>query len=140
MKQHKLKRPDGSISILNCDNDPSMFIPEGWELLPDQDLPAGHIDAMEADENGSISLSLSKLRTLKVNEIRARRDQWLKKSDEAWVELKSKGQSTADIEEDKDELRALPQLASDELADLDTKEEIEAYDAFEMLAMSRSYE
>jgi hypothetical protein len=143
MTKWLIKRPDGTVTLALSDNKPTFpFIEEGWEILEnqEQEFPTEHRDTWKIDDNGFVYADSQLAVAKKLNEIRRLRDIMLKKSDEKWVEFKSKGMDTTDIENDKASLRDLPGVAEAAMLLMSSIAEINAHDAFAALNLSASYE
>lgn len=104
---------------------PSGFIPEGWELVPENELEVSELAVAKRD---------------KMTEIRAERNRMLKANDEAWLIASKTGQATTALESDAQILRDMTEAAETALDALTTVEDIKAHDAFASLNLSRSYE
>jgi len=104
---------NGHVMVLNSVNG---FVPPGYTLVPSED--------QEAEE---IALA----RKNKLGEIRAKRDELLLANDKAWLIASKKGLSTTALEAEAETLRDLPETVELALAELETLEEIAAYEAFE---------
>ncbi len=142
MKKWLIKRPDGTATIASSDNNPSSFLEEGWVVIEnqDQEFPTSHLDTWKVNEEGIVYADNQLAVAKKLVEMRRVRDAMLKKSDEKWVELKSKGLDATSVEADKAVLRDLPNSVEAALTALASAEEIEAYDIFGALNLSTSYE
>lgn len=92
------------------------FIPPGLTLVPQEEI--------EGEE-------LALARKKRLAEIRGERDQKLLDNDKAWLIASKTGQSTTAIETEAQNLRDIPELAEDELALLESVEDIKAYNPFE---------
>lgn len=92
------------------------------------------------DGAGGVKVDLPTVRAMKLEEIRAKRDAMLKKSDERFVEELSKAADTSAIEADKQALRDLMATAETDLSSKIKDTTIDAYDAFSGLTLSESYE
>lgn len=75
-------------------------------------------------------MSATKARANKLVEIRAIRDAKLEDNDKAWLIATKKHENTVSLETAAQVLRDLPEVAATALAELETLEEINAYDAF----------
>ena len=103
---------------------PSGFIPEGWQLVPENQLEASELSLAKRD---------------KMAEVRAERNRMLKVNDEAWIIASKTGQATTALEADAQALRDLPEAIESALDALTSAEDVKAYDAFSNLQLSRSY-
>lgn len=101
------------------------FIPDGYELVPEEDI-------------NTEELKLA--RAARMIEIRAKRDQMLKINDREWLIAKKMNQPTEDIEADAQILRMVPQTAQTELNKKRSLNTIKSYDVFADLELARSYE
>jgi len=93
----------------------SKIVPPGWELVP-------------AEEAEAELLVFERAR--KLEQIRAERNRRLAENDKQWLIASKKGDSTSSLESEAQALRDLPESAEEALADLETVEDIQAYDAF----------
>lgn len=94
---------------------PNGFIPDGFELVPEQE-----IDSEE----------LVLARRNKLAEIRAERDARLLVNDKTWLIASKTGQDKSSIETAAQTLRDLPEAAETALDALNDVEAIKAYNAF----------
>lgn len=117
-----IKDQDGNVAELISIE--SMMIPPGWELVPEEDLPAAE---------------LAKARENKLGAIRSKRDAMLMANDKAWTIASKKGEPVEAILADAQLLRDLPEGAEDDLNNLELKADIESYDPFPSLGLSREY-
>ena len=100
-------------------------------------IPEGFTEVSEEDLS---SAKLSFARKNKEANIRAKRDQLLLNSDKDFLIALSKNESTEDIESDKTLLRDMMETVVSDLAAKKAETTIAAYDPFESLGLSRSYE
>lgn len=117
--------------------------PEDWTLVCEnpEELPLKKFRSAWVDDGeGGIKVDLPTARNMKLEEIRAKRDAMLKKTDERYVEELSKGNDTTAIEADKATLRDLPATAETELSSKIKDTTIDTYDPFADLQLSESYE
>lgn len=94
---------------------PNGFIPDGFELVPEEEL-------------GAEELALA--RKNKLAEIRAERDARLLVNDKQWLIASKTAQDKTSIETLAQTLRDLPEAAETALNALNDVEAIKAYDAF----------
>lgn len=102
----------------------SNYIPEGWELVPSEELSDAELALAKRD---------------KMAEIRSERNRMLAANDVAWLIASKQGQATTALEADAQVLRDLPEAAEAAIDLLESAEAIKAYDAFADLELSRSY-
>jgi hypothetical protein len=102
----------------------SEFVPEGWELVSDNELEASEIALAKRD---------------KMAAVRAERNRMLAANDVAWLIAAKQNQATTALEADAQILRDLPEAVETAIDALATAEDIQAYDAFADLELSRSY-
>jgi hypothetical protein len=100
------------------------FVPEGWELVPENELEASELAIATRD---------------KMSEIRGERNRMLSANDVAWLIASKQGQATTALEADAQILRDMPEDAEAAIHLLESAEAIKAYDAFVDLELSRSY-
>lgn len=108
-----VKDENNVVMVLNSVNG---FIPPGFSVVPQEEVEAEEIALARKDRLAAI---------------RAERDQKLVDNDKAWLIASKKGQSTTALETEAQNLRDIPEMAEDELALLETIEEIKAYNPFE---------
>ena len=121
----------------------SFDVPSDWTHICDnpESLPLSKFfDAWKDNGNGTVGIDLPTARQIKLDEIRAKRDAMLKKTDERFVEELSKAADTSSIEADKQALRDITTQAETDLASKIKDTTIDAYDAFASLTLSESYE
>lgn len=164
MKAYAAKKlDDNSIMVIHTNGDPEQFLPyhmetQGAGTEEDPEVEVKVMDAelvgeMSKNEDGSykypdkyfrncwrvsgggsVSVNTSLARTQRMNEIRAKRDELLKKSDAKYMELLSKGSDLTDIQALKQSLRDVPQ--NTDLSAISDLEELKAHDAFAGLNLS----
>lgn len=91
-------------------------------------IPDGYTEVSE-EEVEAAQLQIAKQR--KMSAIRSTRDQRLVENDKQWLIASKKGESTTAIETEAQALRDLPEAAELALSELETVEDILAYDPFE---------
>ena len=163
MKKYAAKKlDDNSIMVISTKSDPEAFLPfhmeqqgEGTEESPYfkvKVMDAELIGELPKDESGqyimldrefrnawrkvgesSIEVDLSVAKDLKMDEIRAKRDAHLLKSDAKYMELLSKGSDLTAIQALKDTLRDLPaNVDMDAVSDLDGLKALDAFSGVDM--------
>jgi hypothetical protein len=95
---------------------PNGFIPPGYTEVPSEEVEAEEIILARKNRLGAI---------------RAERDSLLLINDKNWLIASKKGESTTSIETEAQNLRDIPEMAEDDLALLESVEDIEAYNPFE---------
>lgn len=91
-------------------------IPSGLTVVPQEEIATEELALARKDRLAAI---------------RAERDQKLLDNDKAWLIASKTGASVTAIESEAQNLRDIPEMAEDELALLETIEEIKAYNPFE---------
>lgn len=134
---------DSSDNIYMVNMVSSFTPPEDWTHICDdpETLPMlKYFEAWIDDGNGGVKVDLPTAREMKLDEIRAKRNAMLKRSDERFVEELSKGADTTAIEADKTALRDMTTQAETDLSSKIKDTTIDAYDAFSSLSLSEDYE
>lgn len=108
-----VKDSNNNVLVLNS---PLGFIPAGFTKVAQEDISIEELKLARKD---------------KLEEIRASRNKRLKNNDKAWLIASKTGASLTAIEAEAQNLRDIPEMAEDELALLETIEEIKAYNPFE---------
>lgn len=104
------------------------------------DIPS---DFTEVPQEEVDSEELALARANKMAEIRTERDGMLEQNDVMWLIAAKKGESTADIEADAQELRDMTIAAQtyvDGVTDIENIDDIKDYDAFASLTLTQTYE
>ena len=148
MKKTAAKRDsDGHVIIVQTNGDVQGILdqmPDGPYTLMNEvsELTANrkYRDHWRDDGNGDIAVDMTLARAAKMEEIRAKRDAMLEKSDKLYIEQLTKGQDTSDVEADKNALRDMTVAAQVVVDAEDDADALEAMDAFAGLSLNNSYE
>jgi len=100
-------------------------------------IPDGYT---EVPENEVAAEELTLARTSKMAEVRNKRDAMMVSHDKQYLIALKDGADTANMLADRTILLDLPAVAQVAIDALETKEEVEAYDAFDGLSLNETYE
>lgn len=119
-----VKNSDNSLSIISVVSS----IPSGLDILQeiDDNFNTSQLHLLEVID-GQIVNSLSKAKSVKLQDIRNKRDAKLLENDRMWLIAAKKKEDTSVIEAEAQMLRDLPTVASAHLDTLQTLEEINNY-------------
>lgn len=101
------------------------FVPPGYTELPAEEVEAAELD---------------RARSKKMTSVRAQRDGMMLVHDKKYMIALKDSADTADLLADRTALLDLPAAAQAAVDALETKEEIDAYDAFDGLSLNEDYE